>query len=221
MIELYGYWRSVATLRVRIALNLKALAFEETPVDLNDGAQHDERFLAINPNGAVPALVVDGGPALTQSMAILEYLEETFPIPPLLPVDAPGRARVRAIALLLAADYHPVLTPRVVGRLTEDFQASGAQRAAWVRRWFRDGLVQTEARLMGDAATERFCHGDAPSFADICLVSHAVVGEEFGAERADLPTVSRIVATCCEIAAFAAALPRRQPGRGGALNPRG
>jgi maleylacetoacetate isomerase len=211
VIELYGYWRSVATLRVRIALNLKALAFEETPIDLTAAAQHDERFLAINPNGAVPALVIDDGPVMTQSMAILEYLEETFPVPPLLPANPPGRARVRAIALLLAADYHPVVTPRVVRRLADDFQANSAQRAAWTRQWFREGLVQAEARLMGDAATERFCHGGAPSFADICLVSHAVVGEEFGAERSDLPTVSRIVATCCEIEAFGVALPRRQP----------
>jgi maleylacetoacetate isomerase len=220
VIELYGYWRSVATLRVRIALNMKALAYEETSVDLAEGAQHDERFLAINPNGSVPALVVDDEPAITQSLAILEYLEEAFPVPPLLPADALGRARVRAIGLLLAADYHPVLTPRVVRRLTEDFQASAAQRAAWVRRWFRDGLVQAEARLMGDTATERFCHGDAPSIADICLVSHAVVGAEFGAECSDLPTVNRIVATCRQIAAFADALPHRQPGAP-ALNPRG
>jgi maleylacetoacetate isomerase len=212
MIQLYGYSRSVATLRVRIVLNLKGLAYEEIPVDLVQGAQHDPEFLAVNPQGAVPALAVDGAPPLTQSLAIMEYLEEGHPEPALLPVDLRGRARVRAIALIFVADNHPVLAPRVVRYLAGAFLADGTQQLAWVRHWFRQGLVQGEAQLVNDPYTGQFCHGDTLSLADICLTSHAIVARDFQVESSDLPTVTRIVRACLREEAFERALPHSAPG---------
>jgi maleylacetoacetate isomerase len=202
----------VATLRVRFALNLKGLAYEEIPVDLAHGAQCDPEFLLVNPQGAVPAIAAGGAPPLTQSLAILEYLEESHPRSALLPADLQGRVRVRAISLIFGADNHPVLAPRVVRHLGDALRADGAQRLAWVRHWFRQGLFQGEARLANDPHTSRFCHGDALSFADICLTSHAIVARDFQVEAADLPTVTRIVRMCLEEEAFERALPHRAAG---------
>jgi maleylacetoacetate isomerase len=212
MVRLYGYWRSVATLRVRIALNIKGVDYEEIPIDLAHDGQHDPAFAAVNPLAAVPALVVGDGPPLGQSMAILEYLEEWRPRPPLLPADAAGRARVRAIALTFAADNHPVLTPRVVRHLVQALDATPAQQRDWVRHWFRQGLVQGEATLAGDPRTGRFCHGETLSVADIALVSHAEVARNFGVETDGLPTVGRIVEICRAEPDFERALPRHAPG---------
>lgn len=212
MIKMYGFWRSAASFRVRIALNLKGLAYEETMVDIDVGDQYVPAYKAINPQSAVPSLFVDDGPPLTQSLAILEYLEETHPAPALLPADARGRARVRSLALLFAADHHPLIVPRIRRYLTEELKVSDEQRNAWVRHWFREGLVQGEARLVGDPATGRFCHGDAPSIADLCLISQVMGAKGFKVDIADLPTVSRISEACLALDAFARALPLRQPG---------
>jgi maleylacetoacetate isomerase len=212
MLKLFGFWRSAATFRVRIALNLKGLAFEETMIDLDAGEQNTPRFRAVNPAGAVPALYVDDGPPLTQSMAILEYLEELYPTPPLLPADRRSKARVRALALIFAADYHPLIVPRVRRYLADEFEIDNAGRTAWVKHWFREGLVQGEARLANDPATGRFCHGDAPTFADLALISQVMGARGFNVSTADLPTVDRIAEACLSLEAFRQAAPLRQPG---------
>jgi maleylacetoacetate isomerase len=212
MIKMYGFWRSAASFRVRIALNLKGLAYEETMVDIDVGDQYVPAYKAINPQAAVPSLFVEDGPPLTQSLAIIEYLEETHPTPALLPADARGRARVRSLALLFAADHHPLIVPRIRRYLTEELKVSDDQRNAWVRHWFREGLVQGEARLAQDPATGRFCHGDMPSIADLCLISQVMGAKGFKVDIADLPTVSRISEACLALDAFARALPLRQPG---------
>jgi maleylacetoacetate isomerase len=212
MIRMYGFWRSAASFRVRIALNLKGLAYEEKMVDLDAGEQHAPAFLAINPSASVPAVFVDDGPPLTQSLAILEYLDETHPPPPLLPADPRGKARVRSLALIFAADSHPLIVPRVRRYLTEELGVDEAGRAAWIRHWFREGLAQAEARMVGDPATGRFCHGDAPTIADLCLMSQFMGARGFQVTTSDLPTVERIAAACLELDAFARAAPLRQPG---------
>lgn len=212
MLKMYGFWRSAASYRVRAALNLKGLAFEETMIDLDAGEQYAPAFLAINPSAAAPAVFVDDGPPLTQSLAILEYLEDLHPQPPLLPADPRGKARVRALALIFAADHHPLIVPRVRRYLAEDFGIDEAGRTRWIRHWFREGLVQGEARLAGDAATGRFCHGDAPTIADLCLMSHVFGARGFQVPTADLPAIERITAACLDLDAFAKAAPLRQPG---------
>jgi maleylacetoacetate isomerase len=212
MLRMYGFWRSAASFRVRIALNLKGIPYEETMVDLDAGEQHAPAFKAINPSAAVPALFIDDGPPLTQSLAILEYLEEWRPTPPLLPADRRGRARVRSIALIFAADHHPLIVPRVRRYLAETLGLDDALRTAWIAHWFREGLVQAEARLGADGDTGRFCHGDAPTFADLCLISQVMGARGFKVDTADLPTVHRIANDCLELDAIAKALPLRQPG---------
>ena len=209
---MYGFWRSAASFRVRTALNLKGLAFEETMIDLDAGEQNAPSFRAINPAGAVPALFVDDGPPLTQSLAILEYLEDLYPEPALLPADPRGQARVRALALIFAADHHPLIVPRVRRYLADALEIDNAGRTEWIRHWFREGLVQGEARLAGDPATGRFCHGDTPTVADLCLMSQVFGARGFNVSTADLPTVERIAQACLEIEAFARSAPLRQPG---------
>ena len=215
MITMYGFWRSIATFRVRVALNLKGLAYEELPVDLNAGEQHAPAFRAINPQGALPAVVLDGGAVLTQSLAILEYLDETCPSPPLLPADALGRARVRSIALMLAADHHPLIVPRVRQYMTQTLGLTEAQFAAWAGHWFGEALSLAEARLAHDPATGVFCHGDAPTLADICLAGQAVVARSFRIDTSGFATVHRITDACLTLDAFARAQPMRQPGAPG------
>src|SRR5580693_787702 len=171
MIKLYGWWRSLAAYRVRVALNLKRIAYEEQMVDLMAGEQLTKDFKAINPQAAVPALIVDEAAPLTQSLAILEYLEERHPQPPLLPSDPRARARVRSLALLFAADHHPLITPRVNRYLADSLGADDAARAAWSRHWLRQSLEQAQARLAADAASGLYCHGDCLSIADIALTS--------------------------------------------------
>jgi len=212
MLKMYGFWRSAASFRVRSALNLKHLAFEETMIDLDAGEQNAPSFRAINPAGAVPALFVDDGPPLTQSLAILEYLEDIHPEPALLPADPRGKARVRALALIFAADHHPLIVPRVRRYLADALAIDNAGRTEWIRHWFHEGLVQGEARLAGDPATGRFCHGDRPTIADLCLMSQVFGARGFNVSTADLPTVERIAQACLEVEAFARSAPLRQPG---------
>jgi maleylacetoacetate isomerase len=212
MFKMYGFWRSAATFRVRTALNLKGLPYEETMIDLDAGEQHAPGFVAINPAASVPALFVDDGPPLIQSLAILEYLEERHPQPALLPPDLRGRARVRALGLIFAADHHPLIVPRVRRYLTDELGVGDDARTAWVRHWFREGLAQGEARLADDPATARFCHGDSPTIADLCLISQVMGARGFKVAMDDLPTVSRIADACLEIEAFQRAAPLRQPG---------
>jgi maleylacetoacetate isomerase len=214
--ELFSFWRTSATYRVRVALNLKGEQAQERNVNIDAGEQRDETFLKINPMGAIPALV-DRGPGqpstpLTQSLAILEFLDETYPAPALLPADAHGRARVRSLALMLAADTHPLITPRVRKYLTTAGPFDDAGWRAWQIHWFGTGLLALEQRLAGEPGTGRFCHGDAPTIADICLASIVVVMRVFKIEVAGIPTVLRIMAACEQLDAFAKADPGRQVG---------
>ena len=158
--KLYDYFRSSAAYRVRIALNLKGVAPERAFVHLRRGAQRADDYLAMNPQGLVPALVTDGGDVLTQSLAIIEWLDETYPQPPLLPADAAGRARVRALALAIACDIHPLNNLRVLNYLTGTLGATDAQKDGWYRYWCDVGLEALETQLAREPATGTFCHGE-------------------------------------------------------------
>jgi maleylacetoacetate isomerase len=210
-VKLYGYWRSAATYRVRVALALKGLSAEEVAIDLDAGDQDDPEFRALNPQGAVPAIVLDAPPPLTQSLAILEWLEETHPEPPLLPTDPLGRARVRSLSSAIAADSHPLIVPRVRNYLMQHgFDAAGWR--AWQTKWFGEGLRTLETRLNTEPGTGRFCHGDSPTFADLCMMSALNGVRVFKLEVGPLPTVERIAAACETIDAFDRARPARQLG---------
>jgi maleylacetoacetate isomerase len=210
--KLYTYWRSLATFRVRIALNLKGLAVDPIYVDLDAGEQRRPEFRAVNPQMVLPALVEDDGNVLFQSLAIIEYLDEVHPEPPLLPADPRGRARVRALSLITVADSHPLIVPRVRGHLGATFKLDDAGKMAWVRHWFAAGLDAFEGHLGRDAATGVYCHGDRVTMADLCLVSHALGYRVFKGGLDDYPTVKRIVETCMADDRFARAQPLRQPG---------
>jgi maleylacetoacetate isomerase/maleylpyruvate isomerase len=214
--ELYSYWRTSATYRVRVAFNLKGIAAQEHDVNLDAGEQRSEEFLRINPLGAIPA-VIDRGPGgpyapLTQSLAILEFIDETHPTPPLLPVGAHARARVRSIAGMLAADTHPLITPRIRQYLTSQARFDDAAWRAWQTQWFTTGLQAVEQRLAHDQETGEFCHGDTVTLADVCLASILVVARVFKLTVADIPTVNRIMFACEKLDAFAAAEPYKQAG---------
>jgi maleylacetoacetate isomerase/maleylpyruvate isomerase len=208
-LRLYGFWRSLATYRVRVALALKGLRAEEISIDLLKGKQHTEEYRAVNPQGVVPALELDeGGPPLVQSLAILEYLEETHPAPPLLPQDARGRARVRGLSLIAAADGHPLITPRIRTYLEKEMKQDEATRNRWLAHWTLRALEAIEGHLSRESGTGRFCHGDGPTIADICLASQ-VIGAlaYFNCDTSGLPTAMRVYNACMEIDAFATAHP--------------
>jgi maleylacetoacetate isomerase len=213
---LYSYWRTSATYRVRVALNLKGIAATEININLDTGEQRSESFLKINPMGAIPALIdneaVQSQAPLTQSLAILEFLDEAYPTPSLLVADLHGRARIRSIASMLAADTHPMFTPRVKKYLTATAKFDDIAWKAWQTQWFSTGLQALEVRLANDPLTGKFCHGDTPSMADICLASIIVVMRVFKVEVANIPTVMRIMYECEKLEAFAKADPSSQVG---------
>ena len=209
--KLYDYFRSSAAYRVRIALNLKGLAPERTFVHLRKGEQRTNAFLAMNPQGLVPAIETDGGAVLTQSLAIVEWLEETHPEPPLLPADPAGRARVRAIALAIACDIHPLNNLRVLNYLTNTLGVSTEQRDGWYRYWIDCGFEALETTLARGRATGRFCHGDTPTLADVCLVPQIANAHRLSMDLSPYPTIVRIDAACNSLAAFASAAPSKQP----------
>ncbi len=220
--ELFSFWRTSATYRVRVAFNLKGVQPQERNVNVDAGEHLSEAFLKINPMGALPALLDHGeegnhGPGssrtpLTQSLAILEFLDETYPTPALLPADAHGRARVRSLATMLAADTHPLITPRVKKYLVAAANFDDAAWRAWQTHWFSTGLHALEQRLSNEPETGVFCHGDAVTIADICLASIVVVMRVFKIEVEGIPTVQRIMAECERLDAFAKAAPSRQAG---------
>jgi maleylacetoacetate isomerase len=212
---LYGFWRSMAVYRVRVALALKGLRAHEIAVDLDAGEQFAADFLAVNPEGAVPALVEAGQAPTTQSMAILEYLEERYPDPPLLPTDPHCRARVRSLAAVIVSDTHPLLVPRVRTYLTEHAGFDEAAVRDWSLHWVTRGLDAMEARLARDPATGVFCHEDQVTFADICLGNLGAAVRVARLDMATWPTVARIIAACDEMEAFRNANPRLQLGAPG------
>ncbi|KAF0166914.1 MAG: maleylacetoacetate isomerase [Rhodocyclaceae bacterium] len=210
--KLYNYFRSSASFRVRIALALKGLDYEYVPVHLlkEGGQQFAAGFTAMNPAALVPVLD-DDGVVLTQSLAIIEYLEETRPQPPLLPADAFGRARVRALALAIACEIHPLNNLRVLGYLSKTLRVSEEQRNAWYRHWVETGLVTLETMLANDPRTGICCHGDSPTLADVCLVPQIFNAQRFKARLDHVPTVMRIHQHCLTLPAFAGSVPALQP----------
>ena len=210
--RLYDYFRSSAAYRVRIALNLKGIRPDErTFVHLRMGSQRGHDYLALNPQGLVPALALDDGAVLTQSLAIVEYLDETHPEPPLLPADPVERARVRAIALSIACDIHPLNNLRVLNYLIGTLGISREQKDGWYRYWIDVGFEALEKSLARDRATGRFCHGDAPTLADVCLVPQLANARRFEIDLSPYPTLIRIESACQALPAFADAAPARQP----------
>ena len=209
--KLYDYFRSSAAYRVRIALNLKGVAPEREFVHLRHGEQLEDEYLALNPQGLVPTLVSDDGDVLTQSVAILEWLDETYPEPALLPPDAAGRARVRGIALAIACDIHPLNNTRVLNYLTGTLGVSEPQKSGWYKYWLDVGLEALETRLGREKATGRFCHGAAPTQADICLVPQLANARRYAIDVTPYPTLTRIEAACLALPAFANAAPAMQP----------
>ena len=209
--KFFSFWRSQASFRVRIALNLKSLPADVVFVDLDADAHHAEAFRKVNPQMALPALVWEDGTTLFQSLAILEYLEETHPAPPLLPADPRDRARVRGLALIVACEGHPMLVPRVRRYLDHELNLRDTQQAAWRRHWTTETLAGLEGHLAGHKDTGRFCHGDTSGFADICLVGHASVAVMQQIDLAPWPTVKRIFETSMALPEFSSAHPLVQP----------
>ncbi len=209
--KLYDYFRSSAAYRVRIALNFKGVAPERAFVHLRKGDHRADEYLSLNPQGLVPSLVTDEGEVLTQSLAILEWLDETFPKPPILPPDPAGRARVRSLALAIACDIHPLDNLRVLNYLTGTLGVTEAQKNGWYKYWIDVGFEALETRLAREPATGRFCHGDAPTIADICLVPQMANARRIDFDFAPYPTLTRIEAACHALPAFAAAAPAKQP----------
>ena len=209
--KLYGFWRSLATYRVRAALAFKGVDAPETSVNILQGAQHQDEYKAVNPQSVVPALVVDDGLPLFQSLAILEYLEETHPQPPLLPRDPRGRARVRGLSLIVACDAHPLIVPRIRNYLEREMRLDEAARNRWLQHWTLLALETLEAHLSKERETGRFCHGDSPTMADICLAGQVFAGGYFNVPTRSVPTVERIFAECMKIDAFERSQPLKQP----------
>jgi maleylpyruvate isomerase len=206
--RLYDYWRSSAAYRVRLALNFKGLSYEQIAIDLRKGAQREPAFLALNPQGLVPVLEDDGA-ILTQSLPILNYLEERYPEPALLPRDSLGRARSRAIAVAIACEIHPLNNLRVLQYLERELGLDEGRRMAWYRHWIAEGFDLLE-RMIARSAGE-FCVGDFPSLADLCLVPQVYNARRHQCDLEPYPIIRRIDERCREIEAFERAAPERQP----------
>jgi maleylacetoacetate isomerase/maleylpyruvate isomerase len=211
--KFFSFWRSLAAFRVRCALNLKGIAPDEViDINLPQGRQREDSFRKINPMMALPALVEDDGNVLFESLAIMEYLDETHSEPPLLPKTPKARARVRALAQIVACDTHPLIVPRVREYLEHEYRIDAAGLNAWGRHWHDMSLKALEALLSGSGETGRYCQGDRITIADICLAGNAVGAAYFKCDIAPYPTVKRIVDLCWQNDAFARAHPLKQPG---------
>lgn len=211
-LRLYSYWRSSAAYRVRIALNLKGLDHQIAPVHLlrDGGEQHGAAFRQVNPQGLVPTLR-HGQRLIRQSLAIIEYLDESFPDGPLLPATARERAHVRALAQVIACEVHPLGNLRVLQQLEKEFAATPAQREAWSRHWMALGLEAFESMMGTSASTGAFCAGERPGLADCVLVPQLYNARRFGLDLAPYPTLTAIDARCRELEAFRRAAPEAQP----------
>lgn len=205
---LHSHWRATAPYRVRIALNLKGLAYDYAPVNLVAGDQRGEAYRKLNPQGLTPALEIGEGRVLTQSLAIIEWLEETHPVPPLLPASAADRAVVRAMAGIVACDMHPLNNLRVQQQLTA-LGVDEAGRAAWTRRWIEDGFAALEPLVA--AHTAGFAFGAEPTLADCLLAPQAYSAERYAVSLDPYPAIAAVVARCARHSAFQAAHPDRQP----------
>jgi maleylacetoacetate isomerase len=209
-VKLHTYFRSSAAFRVRIALNLKGLAYDAAFVHLPKGEHRAAAYASLNPQALVPTLE-DGGLLLNQSLAIIEYLEETHPHPPLLPRDAAARARVRSLALLIACEIHPLNNLRVLQHLKRGLAQDEAGINAWYRHWVADGLAKFEAELAARRPGGAFCHGDAPTLADCCLVPQIFNAQRYQCDLAPYPATRRVFDACMALDAFQRAQPSAQP----------
>ncbi len=207
MLTLHGYWRSSAAYRVRIALNLKGLAYDQVTYDLRRKAEKGEPYARLNPQKLVPTLQTEDGALLTQSLAILEWLEEAHPEPGLLPENKTDRAHVRAMCALVACDIHPVNNLRILNALRDDLEASDDQVSQWIARWIGDGFDALERLIGGDT----FCYGDAPTLADCCLVPQIYNAQRFKIDLASWPKIRAVAEACEAIPAFYVARPEMQP----------
>lgn len=208
--KLYTYFRSSAAFRVRIALNLKGLGYEPWFVHLARGEHRAAEYGALNPQALIPALADDGN-LLTQSLAIIEYLEEKHPVPALLPKDLLGRARVRSLALLVACEIHPLNNLRALKYLVDKLGRSEQDKNEWYRHWIHDGMAKLEADLARGTRTGRFCHGETPTVADCCLVPQIFNAQRFNCDLSHAPTALRVFEECMTLDAFQRAQPSRQP----------
>jgi maleylacetoacetate isomerase len=209
-LTLHGYFRSSAAWRVRIALALKGVPYAQIARHLRKGEQRSPGFVALNPQALVPALEVEGQGILTQSLAMIEWLDETFPTPPLLPADPYYRARVRALAQIVACDIHPIQNLRVLQYIKREFGQEQEAIDAWARHWIALGLAAFETRL-AEPATGRFCHGDAPGLGDLCLIPQLFNARRFGCDLSPYPRVLAVEAACAALSAFREAAAEAQP----------
>jgi len=210
MFKLYGYFRSSASYRVRIALNMKGLEYEQVSVHLAKGRQYTPEFSEISAQNLVPVLEHDGQ-RLYQSPAIIQYLDEKFPQPALLPKDALGRNRARSLALICICEIHPLNNTRVLAYLTDTLKLSDEQKGAWYRHWVTVGFTALEKRLAAEKETGQFCHGDTPGFADIALVPQVANANRFNVDLGPFPSIRRINDDCLALDPFKKAMPENQP----------
>lgn len=207
---LHNYFRSSTSIRVRAALNLKGLDYDYVPLSLLKGEQASAEHLALNPSGLVPTLVTPQG-SLPQSLAIIEWLDEAYPKPSLLPDDPWGRARVRSLAHIVALDIHPVNNLRILQHLEQEYGVDAEGKAAWFRKWASAGMHALEQRLSSESETGQFCHGDQPGLADLCLYAQVLNNARFKVDMTDYPTVQRIHDNCMNVPALEKAAPANQP----------
>jgi maleylpyruvate isomerase len=211
--KLYTFFRSSASYRVRIALNLKGLSYEQAPIHLRRGGggeQFTAAYKAVNPQALVPALE-DGGKILTQSLAIVEYLEEKYPQPPLLPSDPADRALVRSMALVIACEVHPIQNLRVLNHVKKEYNQTDDQVNRWAQHWIDLGLSALEQLIVAQSKRGNFCFGDTPTLADICLVPQLGNARRYGCDLSQYPTLLQIEKTCMALPAFSNAAPEKQP----------
>lgn len=210
-VVLHNYFRSSTSYRVRIALAMKGIDYDYVAHHLRLGQQRAPEYLAVNPQGLVPALVWKDGTVLTQSLAIMEFLDEMVPEPPLLPPDPRGRARVRALAQMIACEVHPVNNLRILNALRSRYGADDAEVADWFRHWVNETFEPLEKTLHDSRETGAYCHGETPGMADICLVAQVANNARFKVDMSPYPTISRINEACLYLPAFADAAPAKQP----------
>ena len=207
--KLYTYFRSSAAFRVRIALNLKGLPYEPVFVHLAKGEHRAAAYAKVNPQALLPTLELDDGTRLTQSLAIIEYLDEKHPAKPLIPKDMLGKARVRSLSYLIASEIHPLNNLRTLQHLKRALGQNEEQINSWYRHWIADGLAKLEAELTSSRG--RFCHGDAPTMADCCLVPQIFNAKRYNSDLAPYPTTLRLFENCMKLEAFDRAQPSKQP----------